>query len=90
VGPTWDVRRIIDAAGGIQSFSKECAVRGWSITPKSILKWRERSSIPSHGLAAALLVMRDRGHLPDLSTFIHTSVRRPGGRDQGGQGENDQ
>jgi len=66
----WDVNGILDALGGSTAFSNECRRRGWDISPRAVLKWRERQSIPPHGLAAAALVLESRGH-PRLTTFIH-------------------
>lgn len=65
----WNVKAILEALGGPQAFAEECLVRGWApIAPIAIKKWRERSRIPSHGLAAAALILRDTG--PPLTTFI--------------------
>lgn len=65
----WNVKAILEALGGPQAFADECLVRGWApIAPIAIKKWRERSRIPSHGLAAAALILRDTG--PPLITFI--------------------
>lgn len=66
----WDVDRILDALGGSAAFSNECRRRGWDISLQAILKWRERQSIPAHGLAAAALVLKSRGH-SGITTFIY-------------------
>jgi hypothetical protein len=65
----WNVKAILEALGGPQAFAEECLVRGWApIAPVAIKKWRERSRIPSHGLAAAAMILHDTG--PPLITFI--------------------
>jgi hypothetical protein len=58
--PQWDVRRLLNALGGVQAFADECARRGWDIRPYTVQKWHERGSIPAHGIAAALLVLGSR------------------------------
>ena len=71
------VRALIRRFGGPAQLYRRLVRRGYSISYKTVEKWRDRDAIRADWLAEMLLMARDDGYPVDLIDYIRVSDAEP-------------
>ena len=70
------VRALIRRFGGPAQLYRRLVRRGYSISYKTVEKWRDRDAIRADWLAEMLLMARDDGYPVDLIDYIKTEPQQ--------------